>query len=499
MIRTLLIANRGEIAVRIARTARNMEIRTVAVFSEADRNALHVAVCDEAVLLGPPPPSESYLRVDRILQAARETGADAVHPGYGFLSERPEFVESCVEAGLTFVGPPASAMRALGDKASAKALAVRAGVPVVPGWFEIGATRDDLRVACARIGYPVLLKARAGGGGRGMRVVRRAEEFDPAFDMATDEAQKAFGDGAMMVERLIERPRHIEVQLLADGKGRIAPLFERECSVQRRHQKLIEEAPSPWFAEHPEKWPAMRDAAVSLAREAGYVGAGTCEFILDPASNEFFFLEVNARLQVEHPVTEAVTGLDLVAWQLRIAAGEPLELPTALLEGDRSALRGWAIEARIVAEDPGQGFLPSAGKLEAWAEPRHPGVRVDSGFREGDEVSRFYDSMLAKVIAMGESRDAAIARLRGGLFDFPILGVPTNEAFLLDALDHPDFRKGHVDTGWVERTLTDWKPPEPPPFLSDLLPLAKAEVKGERKSIVRVWDANDGFRNAASS
>lgn len=495
MIRKLLIANRGEIAVRIARTAKRMGVRTVAVYSEADGSALHTAVCDEAVSIGASAPSESYLNIPKLLDAARETGADAVHPGYGFLSERPEFVEACGNAGLTFVGPPASAMRALGDKASAKTLAVRAGVPVVPGLFEDGATRENLREAASRIGYPVLLKARAGGGGRGMRVVREAEGFDPAFDLATDEAQKAFGDGAMMVERLIERPRHIEVQLLADAHSTVAALFERECSVQRRHQKLIEEAPSPWFAAYPEKWPALRDAAISLAREAGYVGAGTCEFILDPASGAFFFLEVNARLQVEHPVTEAVTGLDLVAWQLRIASGERLDLPPELLRGERSALRGWAIEARIVAEDPAQGFLPSTGRLSAWAEPRHPGVRIDAGFRAGDEVSRFYDSMLAKAIASGETREDALDRLSAALADFPILGVPTDEAILLDVLDHPDFRAGNVDTGWVERTLGGWTPPSPPPFLADLLLSTKPKKEGKAQSLPLIWDETDRFRN----
>ncbi|RYG38755.1 ATP-grasp domain-containing protein, partial [bacterium] len=415
----------------------------------------------------------------------------------GFLSERPEFVEACAEAGIVFVGPSAAAMRALGDKSRAKTLAVRAGVPVVPGLFEEGATREDLREAAAQIGFPALLKARAGGGGRGMRIVRDASEFDAAFDTATDEALKAFGDGAMMIERLIERPRHIEVQLLADSHGTVAALFERECSVQRRHQKLIEEAPSPWFAQHPERWPALRDAAVSLAREAEYVGAGTCEFILDPASGDFFFLEVNARLQVEHPVTEAVTGLDLVSWQLRIAGGERLDLSQALLEGDRSALNGWAVEARIVAEDPAQGFLPSAGRLSVWAEPRHPGVRIDSGFRAGDEVSRFYDSLLAKAIASGENRDEALNRLRAALLDFPVLGVPTNAAFLIDALDHPDYQSGAVDTGWVDRTLSDWSPPVAPAFLADVLPFATAQqAAGTEVSLPGAWDARDGFRNA---
>ncbi|RYG46578.1 ATP-grasp domain-containing protein, partial [bacterium] len=482
------------------RTAHRMGIRTVAVYSEADRAAMHTAICDEAIAIGPPAPAESYLRIDGLIEAAKTAGADAIHPGYGFLSERPEFVEACQTAGLVFVGPSAAAMRALGDKSRAKTLAVRAGVPVVPGLFEDGATRDDLRAAADRIGYPALLKARAGGGGRGMRIVRAAEEFDAAFETATDEALKAFGDGAMMIERLIERPRHIEVQLLADGYGTVAALFERECSVQRRHQKLIEEAPSPWFAQHPDRWPALRDAAISLAREAGYVGAGTCEFILDPASGEFYFLEVNARLQVEHPVTEAVTGLDLVAWQLRIAAGERLELPAALLDGDRSALKGWAVEARIVAEDPAQGFLPSAGRLSVWAEPRHPGIRVDSGFRAGDEVSRFYDSLLAKAIASGDGRDEALDRLRAALLDFPVLGVPTNAAFLIDALDHPDYRGGAVDTGWVDRTLADWSPPERPEFLADLLPFAGAEsVAGSPSKAPSAWDATDGFRNAAAS
>ncbi len=529
MIRKLLVANRGEVAVRIIRAAKETGARTVAVYSEADREALHVKLADQAVCIGPPEPSQSYLRADRILDAARSTGAEAIHPGYGFLSERAEFSEACGLAGLTFVGPSAGAMRRLGAKIDAKKLAVEAGVPVTTGHFEPGATAADLKRAAERIGYPVMLKASGGGGGRGMRIVRDAADFDEELRIASDEALQGFGDGAMMVEKLIVRPRHLEVQVLAVGHGNAAALFERECSLQRRHQKLVEEAASLVLASHPcpfprlasqsgvqggearsaesivrrsELWPRLREAALSLVRASGYTNAGTVEFMFDEASGEFYFLEVNARLQVEHPVTEAVTGLDLVQWQLRIAAGEPLDLPTDLMEGNRSALRGHAIEARIVAEDPARGFLPSTGKILAWAEPRAPGVRVDTGYGPGAEVSRYYDSLLAKVIAHGETRPQAIARLRGALLDFHVLGVRTNIAYLLDVLAHPDFLAGRFDTGWLGREFAEWAPSaEVPAELGAIVAAASAAelatgTSAERKS---VWDLADGFRNARGS
>jgi acetyl/propionyl-CoA carboxylase alpha subunit len=495
-MKKLLIANRGEIAVRVIRAAREMGLATVAVYSEADANQMHVALADEAILLGGPEPSASYLSIEKILSAALSSGSDAVHPGYGFLSERAEFSEACDEAGLTFVGPPASAMRRLGSKIDAKQLATEAGVPVTPGFFQPGAGLADLKGAAEEIGYPVMLKASAGGGGRGMRIVRRAEDFDSEFAIASDEALKGFGDGAMMVEKLIERPRHIEVQFLADHQGQVACLFERECSIQRRHQKLIEEAPSPVMSD--DLWASMRDAVQSLVRSSGYVGAGTAEFMFDEPSGRFYFLEVNARLQVEHPVTEAITGIDLVQWQLRIAGGESLSLTTSLGRGDRSAITGHAIEARIVAEDPGAGFLPSVGKILCWAEPKRPGLRVDTGYGQDAEVPRYYDSLLAKVIAHAETREQAIDRLIAGLKDFHILGVKTNISFLIEVLDHPEFRAGRFDTGFLAREFTDWKPsPEIPGELA-----AIASKAGDAKLAAAVspnpslWDTADDFRNA---
>lgn len=455
----ILVANRGEIAVRVMRTAREMGIRSVAVYSDADARAMHTAMADEAVALGGNEPGESYLRVDRILDAARATGADAIHPGYGFLSERSEFAAQCREAGITFLGPSPEAMQALGGKIEAKQIAVRAGVPVTPGFFEPGATQAQLIEAAHRIGFPVMLKASAGGGGRGMRVVEFPEALEPMLNLASEEAKNAFGDGAMMVEKLVQRPRHIEVQIVADFHGNVAPLFERECSIQRRHQKLIEESPSPYFGwDHP-MWAKMRDAAVRLIHEAGYVGAGTVEFIVEPASGEFYFLEVNARLQVEHPVTEGVTGLDLVRLQIEVARGANLkDLIPEFLEGNRTQMRTHCIEVRIVAEDPAQGFMPSIGKVLAWAEPRIPGVRVDTGFATGSEVTRFYDSLLAKVIVQGSDREIALNKLDAALRDFHILGVKTNIPFLLEVLRDPEFRKGEMDTGFLGRRFADWKP-----------------------------------------
>ncbi len=494
-MKKLLIANRAEIAVRVIRAAREKGIWTIAVYSEADKYALHVALADEAVPIGASEPSESYLSIPKIIQAAKETGADAIHPGYGFLSERAEFAEACETNGVKFVGPSAAAMRALGAKIDAKRIAVEAGVPITPGFFERGASANQLKEAADKIGYPVMLKASAGGGGRGMRVVRDSEDFINELELASDEALKAFGNGEMMVEKLIENPRHIEVQILADAHGRVACLFERECSLQRRHQKLVEEAPSPVGAPI---WDQLRNSVSALVKASGYTNAGTAEFMFDQQSGKFYFLEVNARLQVEHPVTEAVTGLDLVQWQLRIADGELLELPEALLNGDRKAARGHAIEARIVAEDPAQGFRPSIGKITAWAEPKGPGIRVDTGYGPGAEVSRYYDSLIAKVIAFAETREGAIRRLESALMDFHILGVKTNIAYLLDVIRHEGFREGQIDTGFLERKFSSWSPSmDIPPELGSILAFSGSAIAGTVSPDFRTkgaWEADDGFR-----
>lgn len=497
MIRKLLIANRGEIAVRIIRTAREMGIHTVAVYSDADADAMHVRLADEAVAIGASEPSASYLNIAAVLDAVRQTGADAIHPGYGFLSERAEFSEACRETGITFVGPPPEAMRKLGAKIESKQLAVEAGVPITPGFFESGASDDQLKTAANEIGFPVMLKASAGGGGRGMRAVHDPADFDSALALASEEAVKAFGDGAMMVEKLVQQPRHIEVQFIADQHGNVACLFERECSIQRRHQKLIEESPSPVLLENPSLWNPLQEAVKSLALRAGYVGAGTAEFIYDQTTQEFYFLEVNARLQVEHPVTEAVTGLDLVEWQLRVASGEELMLGEALMAGNRDAIHGHAIEVRIIAEDPAQGFMPSIGKILAWAEPRGIGVRVDTGFEAGSEVSRFYDSMLAKLIVQADTRAKAIHKLSLSLEDFHILGVKTNIGYTLDILAHSDFQAGNFDTGFLERELSDWRPPTELP--NELWELTQAATQGTSSQVagataVGAWDLADGFR-----
>ncbi len=447
MIAKLLIANRGEIACRIIRTARRMGIATVAVYSDADRNALHVSQADEAVHIGPSPAAESYLRTDAILDAAKRTGTDAIHPGYGFLSENAGFAEACAAARLVFVGPPAAAIHAMGDKANAKALMRRAGVPVVPGYDGEEQSPERLHEEAYRIGFPLLVKAVAGGGGRGMRRVDTKEDLAAAIDSARREADSAFGDGRLMLERLVENARHIEVQVFGDRHGNIVHLGERDCSTQRRHQKIIEEAPSP-FADAALR-SAMGDAAVSAARTVGYVGAGTVEFIVGQ-DRSFFFLEMNTRLQVEHPVTEMVTGLDLVEWQLRVARGETLPL-----RQDEVHLAGHAIEARLCAEDPAAGFSPQVGRVLHWKPEAVSvaGVRVDHGVREGGAVTPFYDPMIAKVIAHGKTRGEALAKLRHALLSLPLLGVVTNRAFLLDLIDGDAFARGEMTTGMVDAAV----------------------------------------------
>ncbi len=498
-IQKLLIANRGEIAVRIIRTAREMGIATVAVYSEADARSMHVQLADESFLIGASEPSASYLNMDALLRVAEETGAQAIHPGYGFLSERSEFSQACREAGIAFVGPPPEAMRKLGAKIESKQLAVTAGVPITPGFFESNASDDQLKAAAQHIGYPVMLKASAGGGGRGMRAVASEDEFDSALRLARDEAVKAFGDGAMMVEKLVEQPRHIEVQFLADSHGNVACLFERECSLQRRHQKLVEEAPSPVLNRNSELWEPLQAAVKSLVTQAGYVGAGTAEFIYNQTTQDFYFLEVNARLQVEHPVTESIVGLDLVEWQLRIAAGEKLDLADGLIRGDRNAIHGHAIEIRIIAEDPAQGFMPSIGKILAWAEPKGIGVRVDTGFESGSEISRFYDSMLAKLIVHAETREKAIHKLQSALMDFHILGVKTNIAYMADVIAHPGFIDGQFDTGFLGREFSEWKVSDQiPAELWEIAQVPLGSVSEENRlgsrELTGAWALSDGFR-----
>jgi acetyl-CoA/propionyl-CoA carboxylase biotin carboxyl carrier protein len=449
MFDTVLVANRGEIAVRVIRTLRTMGVRSVAVFSDADADARHVREADTAVRIGPPPAAESYLSVERLLEAAARTGAQAVHPGYGFLAENARFARACEEAGLVFIGPPADAIALMGDKIRAKETVRAAGVPVVPGSSGSGLTDAQLAEAAREIGTPVLLKPSAGGGGKGMRLVRDAAALADEIAAARREARASFGDDTLLVERWVDRPRHIEIQVLADGHGNVVHLGERECSLQRRHQKIIEEAPSVLLDEATRA--SMGEAAVQAARSCGYRGAGTVEFIVpggDPSS--YYFMEMNTRLQVEHPVTEFVTGLDLVEWQLRVAAGERLGF------GQQDVtLTGHAVEARICAEDPARGFLPSGGTVLLLREPQGEGVRTDSGLSEGTEVGSLYDPMLSKVIAHGPDRETALRRLRAALAETVTLGVPTNAGFLRRLLAHPAVVAGELDTGLVERVVDD--------------------------------------------
>ncbi|MCX4739011.1 acetyl/propionyl/methylcrotonyl-CoA carboxylase subunit alpha [Streptomyces antibioticus] len=456
MFDTVLVANRGEIAVRVIRTLRAMGVRSVAVFSDADADARHVREADTAVRIGPAPAAESYLSVERLLDAAARTGAQAVHPGYGFLAENAGFARACADAGLVFIGPPADAIALMGDKIRAKETVMAAGVPVVPGSTGSGLSDDQLVAAAREIGVPVLLKPSAGGGGKGMRLVRETSALAEEIAAARREARASFGDDTLLVERWIDRPRHIEIQVLADGHGNVVHLGERECSLQRRHQKVIEEAPSVLLDE--ETRAAMGEAAVQAARSCGYRGAGTVEFIVpggDPSS--YYFMEMNTRLQVEHPVTELVTGLDLVEWQLRVAAGEPLSFGQ-----EDVRLTGHAIEARICAEDPSRGFLPSGGTVLALREPGGDGVRTDSGLSEGTEVGSLYDPMLSKVIAYGPDRPTALRKLRAALAETVTLGVPTNAGFLRRLLAHPAVVAGELDTGLVERVADTLVPGEVP-------------------------------------
>jgi acetyl-CoA carboxylase biotin carboxylase subunit len=454
MFKKILIANRGEIALRVIRACREMGIGSVAVYSDADARAPHVREADEAVNIGAPPSAESYLRGDRIIDVARRLGAEAIHPGYGFLSEREWFARAVCDAGLVFIGPPADAIAAIGSKTAARQLAIGANVPVVPGTIEALRDAAEGRSVADRFGYPVLLKAAAGGGGKGMRLVRAAAEMESSLETARREAKNAFGDDAVYVEKYIEGPRHVEIQVLGDQHGTMLSLNERECSVQRRHQKMIEEAPS--VAVTPELRRAMGDTAVRAAKAAGYVNAGTCEFLLD-GDGAFYFLEMNTRLQVEHPVTELVTGIDLVQWQIRVAAGERLPFAQADI-----VPKGWAIECRITSEDPSNSFLPSTGTISYLHLPSGPGVRWDGGVEVGSEIGLFYDPMLAKLIVHAPTREAAVDRMHRALLELTVEGVESSRDFHLRVMEDAEFRSGAIDIQWLERRLDSLLHVKPP-------------------------------------
>lgn len=501
MFTKILIANRGEIACRVAATARRLGIATVAVYSDADAQAKHVAACDESVHLGPAPAKESYLCADKIIAAALATGAQAIHPGYGFLSENAGFAQACADAGLVFIGPPASAIDAMGSKSAAKALMEKAAVPLVPGYHGERQESDFLRAEADRIGYPVLLKASAGGGGKGMRVVERSEDFEAALASCKREAISSFGDDRVLVEKYLTRPRHIEIQVFADSHGNCVYLFERDCSVQRRHQKVLEEAPAPGMSCG--RRAAMGEAAVAAARAVGYVGAGTVEFIANQ-DGSFYFMEMNTRLQVEHPVTEMITGLDLVEWQLRVASGEPLPLKQEQLR-----IQGHAIEARIYAENPEKGFLPAIGTLTrmrsapaveftlaAPGATQPAAVRIDAGVREGDAISPFYDPMIAKLIVWGADRDAALRNMARALAQYQVVGLATNIGFLQRLIAGQAFATADLDTGLIERHR-DTLFPAPVAPTTDTLALATAALlqQEQRNQDSRdPWARTSGWR-----
>jgi acetyl-CoA carboxylase biotin carboxylase subunit len=454
VIHKVLIANRGEVAVRIICACREFGLGTVQVYSEADAHSIPVYMADQAVLIGPPPPAESYLRGERIVEAALATGCDAVHPGFGFLSENADFAAAVQAAGLTFIGPDPAAIRTMGLKTEALALVRAAGVPTLPGYAG-GGTDDDYRHAASQIGYPLLVKATAGGGGKGMRIVRAENDLPEAIQAAQREAEKAFGDSRVFLEKYIENARHIEFQVFADRHGNTVHLFERECSIQRRHQKIIEETPSPYL--DAELRARMGTAAVSAAQAVNYVNAGTIEFIVDMRDGRFYFLEMNTRLQVEHPVTELVTGIDLVKLQIRVANGEPLPFRQPNL-----TQRGHAVECRVYAEDPSNGFLPATGRILRIVEPHGPGIRVDTGVGTGDEITIHYDPMIAKLIVYGQDRADALRRMDAALGQYVILGLTNNLRFLRDVIRHPDFQRGTATTALVEREIAAWQPPADP-------------------------------------
>nr|WP_315261401.1 acetyl/propionyl/methylcrotonyl-CoA carboxylase subunit alpha [uncultured Duganella sp.] len=496
MFTKILIANRGEIACRVAATARRLGIKTVAVYSEADANAKHVAVCDEAVAIGPAAAKESYLCGDKIIAAAKATGAQAIHPGYGFLSENADFADACAEAGLVFIGPPASAMRAMGSKSAAKQLMEKANVPLVPGYHGEQQDAEFLHAQADSIGYPVLLKASAGGGGKGMRVIENSAQFKDALASCKREAISSFGDDKVLAEKYLQRPRHIEIQVFADALGNCIYLFERDCSVQRRHQKVLEEAPAPGMTD--ERRAAMGEAAVAAARAVGYVGAGTVEFIANQ-DGSFYFMEMNTRLQVEHPVTEMITGTDLVEWQLRVAAGEPLPKQQHEL-----AISGHSIEARIYAETPDKGFLPSIGTLRHLGTPdavtfelggaAPAAVRIDSGVRQGDAISPFYDPMIAKLIVWGADRKQALARMAQALEQYHIVGLSTNIAFLKRLVEGQAFASAELDTGLIERNHDTLFPAAQPAPAAALALAAGALLADERTHAADPWSQTTGWR-----
>ncbi len=502
MFRKILIANRGEIACRVAATARQLGVQTVAVYSDADAGARHVAFCDEAIRLGPPPARDSYLRGDLIIEAARATGAQAIHPGYGFLSENEEFAQACAGAGIAFIGPPASAIRAMGSKSEAKSLMEAASVPLVPGYHGADQAPATLGAHADRIGYPVLIKASAGGGGKGMRIVNASADFAAALESCQREAASSFGDDRVLVEKYLQKPRHIEIQVFADAHGNCVYLFERDCSVQRRHQKVIEEAPAPGMT--PARRTAMGEAAVAAAKAVGYIGAGTVEFIASP-DGTFYFMEMNTRLQVEHPVTEMIAGHDLVEWQLRVAAGERLPVTQDELE-----INGHAIEARVYAENPDRGFLPTIGRLAYLAQPdavqfqrnadnnsfHDPApVRIDSGVRAGDTITPHYDPMIAKLIVWGHDRDQALARLRAALADFHIVGLANNVDFLTRLANNHSFALGQLDTGLIERERERLFAPEDR-VPEEMLALACARVLVDESAGTNhdPWSSRTGWR-----
>jgi acetyl-CoA carboxylase, biotin carboxylase subunit len=480
MFKKILVANRGEIAVRILRACRELAIRSVAVFSEVDRASLHVRLADEAYPIGPAASRESYLRIDKLMDVARRAGCDALHPGYGFLAENPVLPRACSEAGVTFIGPAAEAMEALGSKTAGRQLARRSGVPTVPGTNDPIEKPEEAQALAQSMGYPVLLKAVAGGGGKGMRVVAGDAEFASAWRNASSEAMNAFGDARLYLEKYLEKPRHIEIQIFADAHGRVVSLGERECSVQRRHQKVIEEAPSVVVT--PELRKKMGEAAVRLARAGGYVNAGTVEFLVD-AHLQFYFLEVNTRLQVEHPVTEQVTGLDLVKLQIAIAAGH--RLPFAW---ETITPRGHAMEVRLYAEDPENNFFPSPGKILSRRAPSGPGLRLDEGVYEGWTVPNDYDPLLSKLIAWGNSREETVARLRRALEEYAITGIKTNAGLFRRILAEPDFLRGEIHTKWLDELLTRGGHPEAP---------GESRVEDAAAIAAAVWQAQQASRGAA--